>query len=190
MEEMQKKLNNKYEVGKGIFVLNDEELSQLNLNDNELGLIKPYYTTEELKRYYSSKDNKKWIIYTKSDIDNYITNYPNIKSHLDKFSSINTSNNKPYGLHRARKEEIFTNEKIIIARKCEIPTFSYANFDVYVSQTFMIINSKRFNLKFLTGLLNSKLIQFWLKYKGKIQGNNYQLDKEPLLKIPIITNIN
>ena len=53
-----KKLNNKYEVGKGIFVLNDEELSQLNLNDNELGLIKPYYTTEELKRYYSSKDNK------------------------------------------------------------------------------------------------------------------------------------
>ena len=54
----------------------------------------------------------------------------------------------------------------------------------------MIINSKRFNLKFLTGLLNSKLIQFWLKYKGKMQGNNYQLDKEPLLKIPIITNVN
>ncbi|MBR0370601.1 MAG: Eco57I restriction-modification methylase domain-containing protein [Methanobrevibacter sp.] len=184
-----KKLNNEYEVGKGIFVLNDEELSQLNLNDNELELIKPYYTTEELKRYYSSKNNKKWIIYTKSDIDNYISNYPNIKAHLDKFSSINTSSNKPYGLHRARKEEIFTNEKIIIARKCEIPTFSYANFDAYVSQTFMIINSKRFNLKFLTGLLNSKLIQFWLKYKGKMQGNNYQLDKEPLQKIPIITDV-
>lgn len=184
-----KKLDNKYNAGKGIFVLSNEELSQLNLNDDELKLIKPFYTTEELKRFYSLNNNKKWIIYTKSDIDNYISNYPNIKSHLDNFSSINTSSNKPYGLHRARKEEIFTNEKIIIARKCEVPTFSYANFDAYVSQTFMIINSKRFNLKFLTGLLNSKLIQFWLKYKGKMQGNNYQLDKEPLQKIPIITNV-
>ncbi len=53
----------------------------------------------------------------------------------------------------------------------------------------MVINSERFNLKFLTGLLNSKLVQFWLKYKGKMQGNNYQLDKEPLQKIPIITDI-
>ncbi|WP_295722620.1 Eco57I restriction-modification methylase domain-containing protein [uncultured Methanobrevibacter sp.] len=64
-----KKLDNKYEVGKGIFVLTDEELSQLNLKDKELKLIKPYYTTDELKRFYSLKENKKWIIYTKSDIN-------------------------------------------------------------------------------------------------------------------------
>ena len=51
----------------------------------------------------------------------------------------------------------------------------------------MVINSERFNLKYLTGILNSSTVQFWLKYKGKMQGNNYQLDKEPLLKIPIIT---
>ena len=35
------------------------------------------------------------------------------------------------------------------------------------------------------GILNSKLIAFWLKHKGKMQGNNYQIDKEPLLKIPL-----
>jgi hypothetical protein len=29
------------------------------------------------------------------------------------------------------------------------------------------------------------LIAFWLKSKGKMQGDNFQLDKEPLLKIPI-----
>ena len=34
-------------------------------------------------------------------------------------------------------------------------------------------------------MLNSKLIAFWLRKKGKMQGNNYQLDKEPLLEIPI-----
>lgn len=183
------KLGNKYEQGKGIFVLNDIELNQLNLNGEELKLIKPFYTTDELKRFYSSNKNKKWIIYTTSNIKDNISKYPNIKSHLDAFSTINTSSNKPYGLHRARKEKIFTSEKVIVARKCLIPTFSYADFDAYVSQTFMVINSNRFNLKFLTGLLNSKLIQFWLKYKGKMQGNNYQLDKEPLLKIPIVTDV-
>jgi hypothetical protein len=41
------------------------------------------------------------------------------------------------------------------------------------------------NLKYLTGLLNSKLVAFWLRKKGKMQGNAYQLDKEPLLEIPI-----
>lgn len=40
-------------------------------------------------------------------------------------------------------------------------------------------------MKFLTGLFNSKLIAFWLKYKGKIQGNLYKIEKEPLLNIPI-----
>lgn len=51
---------------------------------------------------------------------------------------------------------------------------------------FNIIKTDRLNLKFLTALLNSKLIAFWLRHKGKMQGNNYQIDKEPLLEIPII----
>ncbi len=41
-------------------------------------------------------------------------------------------------------------------------------------------------MKFLTALLNSQLIAFWLRYKGKMQGHQFQVDKEPLLVIPII----
>ena len=40
-------------------------------------------------------------------------------------------------------------------------------------------------MKCLTGLLNSKLIAFWLRNKGKMQGENYQIDKEPLMSIPL-----
>ena len=40
-------------------------------------------------------------------------------------------------------------------------------------------------MKYLTGLFNSKLIAFWLKNRGKLQGANYQIDKEPLVQIPI-----
>lgn len=41
-------------------------------------------------------------------------------------------------------------------------------------------------MKFLTAIFNSKLIAFWLRHKGKMQGNNFQIDKEPLLSIPIV----
>jgi hypothetical protein len=29
------------------------------------------------------------------------------------------------------------------------------------------------------------MIAFWLKYKGKMQGDNFQIDKEPLLALPL-----
>lgn len=40
-------------------------------------------------------------------------------------------------------------------------------------------------MKFLTGILNSKLIEFWLSNKGKMQGENFQIDKDPLMQIPL-----
>jgi adenine-specific DNA-methyltransferase len=111
--------------------------------------------------------------------------YPNIKKHLDKYQAVITSDNKPYGLHRARDERFFKGEKIVALRKCIEPTFTYSDFDCYVSAAFYVIKTNRFNMKYLTGLLNSKLVAFWLKHKGKMQGNNYQIDAEPLLNIPL-----
>lgn len=172
-------------INSGVFVLSEDEKNNLNLDNNELEIIKPYFTSTEIKQYITLRNNKYWIIYTKSDINDKIEQYPHIKKHLDVFSSIITSSNKPYGLHRARNEDIFKGEKIIVTRKCLTPTFSYANMDTYVAQTFNIIKTERFDLKIVLGILNSTLIKFWLKNKGKMQGNNYQLDKEPLKKIPI-----
>lgn len=40
-------------------------------------------------------------------------------------------------------------------------------------------------MHFLTGLLNSRLVAYWLMKKGKMQGDNYQVDKEPLIMIPL-----
>ena len=43
-------------------------------------------------------------------------------------------------------------------------------------------------MKYLTGILNSKLVAFWLWHRGKIQGDFYQIDKEPILGIPLVKN--
>ncbi|GER94782.1 hypothetical protein A45J_2547 [hot springs metagenome] len=179
------KLGNKFPVGTGIFIISDEEKRSMNLTSEELKIIKPYYTTEELSRYYGSRENNYWIIYAKSDMNKRIHKYPNIKRHLDRFKKIITSDFGPYGLHRARDERFFQGKKIISLRKCQIPTFTYTDFDCYVSQTFFIIKTDRINMKYLTGVLNSKIVSFWLNHKGKKQGNQYQIDKEPLMNIPI-----
>lgn len=183
------KLGGDFKVGDGVFALSKSELENLSLSNDEQELIKPYYSTSEFGRYYGDSDNQNWLIYTDSSFKKVerIEPYPNIKKHLDQFQDIITSANKPYGLHRARDEQYFKGEKILSLRKCtNRPVFTYVNFDSYVSRPFLIIKTERFNLKYLTALLNSKLIAFWLRHKGKMQGNNYQIDKEPLASIPII----
>ena len=185
-------LGNDFNIGDGIFVLSQKEKDQISFTQQELDFINPCYTTQELNRYYANPINPKWVIYTDSSFkkdEKKIEDYPNIKKHLDKFQEVITSSNKPYGMHRARKQSIFQGDKIISVRKCARPTFTYVEFDSYVSQTFFLIKTKRINLKYLTGLLNSRLVTFWLKHKGKMQGINYQIDKQPLLSIPLISPI-
>ena len=183
-----------FPVGTGIFVLSNIELVALHLSEKEKEMIKPNYTTKQVKKYFTNPKHENWVIYTKSNISKFdnetkkipIVDYPAIKAHLDKFHKVITSDNKPYGLHRAREQHFFEGEKIAVVRKCvKEPIFSYSNFNCYLSAAFYIIQSNRIDLKYLTGLLNSKLIAFWLRKKGKMQGNNYQLDKEPLLEVPI-----
>ncbi|EAK4634638.1 class I SAM-dependent DNA methyltransferase [Campylobacter coli] len=179
-----------FKIGQGIFGLSEEEKEKLKLTKLENNLVKPYYDTQNFLKFFFKKNNHQWLIYTNSSFKNpnSMDDYPNLKKHLDKFQNVITSDNKPYGLHRARDEKFFTGSPRIVAlRKCVgEPKFSYVDFDCYVSATFYVIKTQRINVKYLTAILNSKLIAFWLKHKGKMQGNNYQIDKEPLLNIPIV----
>lgn len=185
-----KKLSEKYgfPIGDGIFGLSKSEIDGLDLSEDEVKLIKPYYNSSDNVARYTVGATDIYIIYTPSTFKNphSMDSYPHLKAHLDKFKDVISSDNKPYGLHRARVESFFIGEKIVALRKCAgKPVFAYANGLNYMSATFYVIKTNRVNMKYLTGLLNSKLIEFWLKNKGKMQGANYQLDKEPLQQIPI-----
>ena len=174
--------------GSGIFNITTEEYESLQLLPEEKTLVKPFYTSSELRRYFGNAKNTLWVIYTVSQFKNKaaMKPYPHLKAHLDRFAKVITSDNKPYGLHRARDEQFFKGEKIVSLRKTAEPCFTYTDFDCYVSQSYNVIKTTRFNLKFLTALLNSNVIKFWLRHKGKMQGDNFQVDKEPLLAIPLV----
>lgn len=186
-KKMVEKLIDK-KIGDGVFAINNDELISMNLTVEEMSLIKPYYSnSKKINRYFFDKDNDEYLIYTNSSYKkaNSLNDFPNIKKHLDQFQTIITSDNKPYGLHRSRDERFFKDNKIVSIRKCTQPSFMYVDNNSYFSAAFNIIKPDNINLVFLTGLLNSKLMKFWLKYRGKMQGTLYQVDVAPLINLPI-----
>ena len=185
-------LKGDFKLKEGIFVINTNEKLKLNLTKKEKSIVKPTYTTKELKKYFKKGKPKFWTIYTSKEFNKpeIINKYPNIKKHLDKYKEIITSYHKPYGLHRARKEYFFKKgPKIILPRKSLFPTFTYMEEECYPTFTFNVIKTDRINLKYLTLLLNSKIIAFWLKYRGKMQGKIFQIDISPLIDLPIVNNV-
>jgi len=171
--------------GDGIFVLSDVEIDQLKPNPKEVKYLKPYYTTVQINRYLALSETKQKIIYADSYFRGHITEFPNLKKHIDRFKNILTSAFAPYGLHRPREQRFFEGQGLFLVRKTKRPAFAYVDFPCYVTRAFMILKSAEINLKYLLGILNSSLMYFWLKNKGKLQGDQLQVDKEPLLNLPI-----
>lgn len=175
-------------VGDGIFILSSKEVDALNLDEKEKSLLHPYYDSKNISRYYFDPNFTKQIIYTTSDFKDVtlMDGYPKLRKHLDFYVDVITSDNRPYGLHRARKQEFFEEPTIISLRKCSIPQFSYVAEPAYVTAEWYLIKTSKVSMKYLTCLLNSTLIKFWLLKMGKMQGSIYQVDKEPLVNIPIL----
>ncbi|EAK8318406.1 TPA: class I SAM-dependent DNA methyltransferase [Campylobacter jejuni] len=186
------------EVAQGIvpaideaFVIKDKNV----FSKNEQCFIKEYYTGLSGK-FYSSFTDKYLIYLSNKNYSGNLDDLPNLKQHFQKYKEILKESkikyktpNKPYFyLHREREEKFFKKgeEKIISQVRCIEPIFVYSNENFYGSRALFFIQTCRINLKYLTGVLNSKLIAFWLKHKGKIQGNLFKIDKEPLLNIPVV----
>ncbi|WP_313381147.1 Eco57I restriction-modification methylase domain-containing protein [Proteiniphilum saccharofermentans] len=175
-------------IGEGVFVVDKNKFA--NITENESKYVKPLVEPTDTCRFFVEKSSANIIYLTK---ENYKNDAPRIVAHLEQYREImddRRENRKGrlsyYNLHWPRESSFFEQgEKILSVRKCQRPTFSYTEEEAYVMMAFNVIKTNRINLKYLTGLLNSKLIAFWLKNKGKMQGNNYQIDKEPLLGIPL-----
>ncbi len=175
-------------VGDGVFIIDKGFFGKLSAKESRY--IKPVYEPYLIDKYSINDFDKEIIYITKKNFKN---DAPKLISHLEKYREIMEDRRENQqgklsfnNLHWPRDEYFFEKgEKILSVRKCSVPTFAFTEEEAYVMMSFNVIRSKRINLKYLTGLLNSKLVAFWLRKKGKMQGNAYQLDKEPLLEIPI-----
>ena len=178
-------------AGQGVFVIENGYFQ--NPTAQEKRFLKPLYEPVDIDRYAIAEQPTKRIIYsTRANTEQ--TPLPiRLMRHLERYREImeerrenQTGRLEFFQLHWPRDERFFERgEKILAVRKCDVPIFTYTNEDAYVMMAFNVIKTDRANLLYLTGLLNSRLVRFWLRHRGKMQGQNFQVDKEPLLAIPL-----
>ena len=192
IQQLEKKLGIKRKDG--VFVVSKSMFQKWKLNKFERELIKPFHWAEQIGKFYAQRNHEHFIIYTSLQrgrvIQSNAKNYPTIKRHLDKFQVVITSDNKPYGLHRARDEKIFLKEKIVGIRQTNFPSFAYVDFPYYMGMACNIITekespSRKVSLKAVTAILNSSLAYFWFYHKGKRKGELLQIDGKPLEEFPL-----
>lgn len=181
---------NDIQIGNPVFIVPKKFFP--NLSKQEKDLLKPIFEPVDFTKYTLGSSSLDIIYLTKSNSP-LESDMPNILTHLAKYRPIMEERRENqqgriqyYHLHWPREQSTFDyGEKILVPRKCVTPTFCYTEKEAYVMMAINVIKTGRVNMKFLSGLLNSKLVAFWLKNRGKMQGLNYQLDKEPLQQISI-----
>jgi type I restriction-modification system DNA methylase subunit len=86
-----------------------------------------------------------------------------------------------------REQKVFEGPKIVVPQRSKRNTFAYNTVPWYASaDVYFILNkSSDYDLKYLLGLLTSKLFYYWLYHKGKRKGEVLELYIRPLSEIPI-----
>lgn len=186
------KFTGNFEYNSGVFVLSEQEINSLNLNENEYDIIKNYVKNSNISKYYTNLSSDK-LIYLKWD--DKIDLYPHIKEHLTRFKNIledqviRYEESYPWwALHRPREQSIFDSaEKIIVPYRAKSNVFGYYDKPLYSSRdVFFITNIRKdYNIKYVLAVLNSKLYYIWLYNKGKRKGDTLELYYTPLSEIPI-----
>ena len=171
-------------VNQGIFVVD----KSMYLGESDI--IKDFYKNSDIQKYYTSNETKLRIIYSTNDTN--IKNYPLIYEHLIQFKDLIdtyrwTEEVKWYALVRPRNIKMFQVEKIVAPQRSKYNTFGYNNGDWFASSDVYYITSpiNGYSLKYILGLLNSKLYYTWLYHKGKRKGETLELYQKPLSEIPI-----
>ena len=190
-------LKHNINAGDGIFVINNRELSDLNLEEKEMKYIKPFFKNSDIKKYFVKEKAEKHLVYSTHRNAEEIKGHPNIFNHLCKFESI-LKNRKPnielqnafnkghwFVVSNGRDRIDFNKEKIICPYRAKENIFGYTNNTWFAGRDVYFLVEFIIEPKFLLALLNSKLYKFWLKFKGKRKGFIYELLAEPLRNIPL-----
>ncbi|MFW9923913.1 MAG: Eco57I restriction-modification methylase domain-containing protein [Candidatus Thorarchaeota archaeon] len=192
------------EIGNGLVSGMDSAFkaeSRKNFTAIEKTKLIPVIRAKEIRKFFSISHSNYIFV---NDIKNereLQEKYPNIFSKLNN-DKITLERRYNYGRvipwwHWVflRNKELMENneEKIFVPCRERFDTKNYIRFSYvkglfYGTQDVTVIVKKSFfseSLKYLLGILNSKLIFFWLKHKGVNKGGVLIFSERPLAMIPI-----
>lgn len=172
------------------FIVKKEEVRTFNTKEKEY--LKMLHTNTQK---YSTVDTDKYIFYLskKNFTDKDFLKCPSIrnillgyKNQLDNRREVLKGSIKWFHLWWARDEYFFKEgAKIIFAARTQRGGFTYTDKAFYGSRNLFFIKSSRVNLKYITAVLNSDLMYFYMHERLKHTGDLLQIDKNQFLKIPL-----
>ncbi len=181
---------------KGVFVLTNQEVKDLHLNNKESKFLLPFCYVRDLKTNSYNKErsfqplNK--IIYLnqqsfrESDCPNLLKYLIQFKPIMDSRRENQMNKRKWFELHWPRTIKIFTVPRILAIRRTPIPRFIYTEVPFVTDlATNIIIPKNPKNCRKLYEYLISPAVTEWITYYAKYKGDMLQIDKSLLEKIPI-----
>jgi hypothetical protein len=173
------------------FIIPTKTISEYKIED---AVLKKYVKTRDIKRYFINYRNL-YMIYTPHGIDpnnikNTLKYLENYKNQLKKRHPYRTGQCEWYELSVLRNKELFENseEKIIVPNYATSNKFAFDNNKYYtLTDTYIITpKEKDISLKYILGILNSRLMNFYYKTISKLKRDEYmEYFTRPISEIPI-----
>ena len=180
--------------GNGVFVLTDEEIDAINLNDTEESYIKPFFDEAMIQRYSLNAITNKSLIYiTKNNCPN-LKGMPNIERHLSQYKKIMDGRRETikgtiewFQMHWPRDPIYFESDKVVIPSMFVRPKAAYVDQPAYfgLGSNVVIGGNGVYSLKFLTAILNSSIACWWFYRNGKKRGAGVDIGVERLRGFPL-----
>ena len=181
--------------GEGVFSLDPHELARLSLSESEQQLVRPYHDLSDLGRYWASKQPSRRLIYSTRQTCPDLSLFPSLGRHLARFRPIMEARretllgrNRWWQLHWPRDEELWKANKIVALQMAQRPSFVPTFGPSYVSFSANVVVPNletREDIRYLTAILNSKVIWAWLTQHAKRRGIGLELNGHVLEQIPV-----
>lgn len=182
-------------AGSGVFVLTDEELAALRLNENERRLVRTYWETAELERYREPECATKSILYLTAKTAPALQELPNIERHLQQFRKLLEKRREVqlgkigwWHLHWPREKRLFQEPRIVAVQMGARPRFLYTETPAIVGFSCHVIlqrDVEGMSLPALCGVLNSGCALEWFGRFAKRRGVSLEISGETLRQFPI-----
>ena len=158
-------------------------------------VIKPWLKVGDIHKYNIELVEKRNLVYTNNikDISMYPKLLERFETFKDKLSNRREAKNgkiRWFDLQWGRKPEIFDNPKLICRFKAENNTFCYDSNGFYSSADTTVVSlkpdfEKKYPLKYILALLNSKVLSYYFKSYGKLMDYRYEYYPGPVGQLKI-----
>lgn len=171
------------------FLINESEKNALiKKSSKNKEIIKPLLQGRDIKKWLVS-DSKTYMLLTNFDI-NIPKEYPDIFAHLKNFEKdlVNRADQGKnwWNLRACKYYPEFEKEKIVWGLTADKWAYALDTKKHYLPSNAYILTSEKINLKYILGVLNSKVMEFYFSQIGIMTaGGAYTLKYSTIKKFPL-----